>query len=322
MNIAILRRPRTQALLDGTKRLSGPSARWLPVSEPLGWALPPSEKHRDLASGEVDGGEMSISSFVQAKSRGAPLVALPIFLKRGLVQRSVFCSKESPLSSPEQLVGKRVGLVSYTSSMAVWMRGAFKDGYGLASSSVQWFALSGSFPKTQSLTIPDDFSEEKIPAWEELDGYPHQLDRRETFLLSLLDRGALDAVVSFQARIDCQRIRPLLHENRVWFHPLNSNIYPVNHLFVVKTDVVQEFPAIAESLLSAFREARGLWTNYQPRGAREAFEREMAKLGYDPFNYRLGEVEKKTLKTFVDYLEREKLISRKHALDELFYRGI
>jgi 4,5-dihydroxyphthalate decarboxylase len=321
MDIAILRRPRTQALLDGTIRLTGTSARWLPVSEPLGWALPPSEKHRDLASGEVDGGEMSISSFVQAKSRGAPLVALPIFLKRGLVQRSLFCSKVSPLSSPEQLVGKRVGLVSYTSSMAVWMRGVLMDCYELASSSVQWFTLSGSSPNGQSLTIPDEFSEEKIPAWEELDGYPHPLDRRETLLLSLLDRGALDAVVSFQARIDCQRIRPLLHENSLWSHPLNSQIYPVNHLFVVKTDFVQEFPAIAESLLSVFREARGLWTNYRPRGEHEAFEREMAKLRYDPFEYRLGEVEKTTLETFVGYLQREKLISRNLELDELFYRG-
>ena len=321
MNIAILRRPRTQALLDGTIRLTGLSARWLPASEPLGWALPPSEKHRDLASDEVDGGEMSISSFVQAKSRGVPLVALPIFLKRGLVQRSLFCSNVSPLSSPEQLVGKRVGLVSYTSSMAVWMRGVLKDCYGLASSSVQWFILSGSSPNAQSLIIPEEFSEEKIPAWEELDGYLHQLDRRETFLLSLLDRGALDAVVSFQARIDCQRIRWLLHENSLWSHPLNSKIYPVNHLFVVKTDVVQEFPAIAESLLSAFREARGLWMNYQPRGEREAFEREMAKLGYDPFEYRLGEVEKKTLETFAGYLQREKLISGKLELDEFFYRG-
>lgn len=319
MNFAILRRPRTQALLDGTVRCEGLSARWLPVSDPLGWALPPREKHRDLASGDVDGGEMSISSFVQAKSRGAPLVALPIFLKRGLVQRSLFCPVDSTLTSPAQLVGKRVGLVSYTSSMAVWMRGILLDGHGVASASVQWFTLSGSNNDSQSLNIPTEFSAERIQAWEELDGYPHELDRRESFLLSLLDRGALDAVVSFQARIDCQRSRPLLDENSLWSHPLNSQIYPINHLFVVHTDLLREFPTIAESLLSAFREARSLWKNYQPLGERMAFEREMAKLGYDPFAYRLGEVEKTTVETFVSYLQREKLISRKLELDELFY---
>ena len=47
----------------------------------------------------------------------------------------------------------------------------------------------------------------------------------------------------------------------------------------------------------------------------------MAKLGYDPFEYRLGEVEKKTLETFAGYMQREKLISRKLELDEFFYRG-
>jgi 4,5-dihydroxyphthalate decarboxylase len=319
MNFAILRRPRTQALLDGTIRAAGFSARWLPASDPLGWALAPGEKHRDLTSGEVDGGEMSISSFVQAKSRGALFVALPIFLKRGLVQRSLFCPVGSPLRSPEQLVGKRVGLVSYTSSMAVWVRGVLSNGFGVPASKVHWFSLSGPSHDTESLHIPDEFSEERIQAWEELDGYPHALDRREAFLLSLLDRGALDAVVSFQARIDCERTRPLLHEDSLWSHPLNSQLYPINHLFVVKTDVVRESPIIAESLLSAFREARGLWTNYQPQDERTAFEKEIAKLGYDPFAYGLSGVDKTTLERFVSYLQREKLISHKLGLDELLY---
>ena len=321
VNLAILRRPRTQALLDGTIKLAGFSARWIPASDPLGWALPPSEQHRDLASGAVDGGEMSISSFVQAKSRGAPLVALPVFLKRGLAQRSVFCPVDSALSSPGQLVGRRVGLVGYTSSMAVWARGVLRDGYGVASSSVEWFTLSGSSPNAQSLSIPDEFSGKGIQAWEELDGYPHELDRRETFLLSLLDRGSLDAVVSFQARIDCERIRPLLHEDNLWSHPLNSQIYPINHLLVVKADIVHDLSTIAESLLSAFRAARKLWTAYQPEEERKVCEREIAKLGYDPFAYRLGDVEKKTLETFVGYLESETLINRWLEVDELIYGG-
>lgn len=319
MNFAILRRPRTQAILDGTIRPAGLPARWLPVSDPLGWALSPHEKHRDLASGNVDGGEMSISSFVQAKSRGAPLLALPIFLKRGLAQRSLFCPVGSPLTSPEQLIGKKIGLVSYTSSMAVWTRGILRDGYGVDSAKVQWFTLTGSSNDSHSLNIPDNFSAENIWAWEELDGYPHPLDRRESFLLSLLDRGTLDVVVSFQARIDGAHSRPLLDENSLWSHQRNSRIYPINHLFVVHTDLIREFPAIAESLLSAFMEARRHWTNFHPPCEREVFESEMANLGYDPFAYRLSEVEKTTLEAFVGYLEREKLISRKLGSDELIH---
>lgn len=319
MNFAILRRPRTQALLDGDVTLPELSARWLAMSDPLGWSLPPHEHHRDLASGDLDGGEMSISSFVQAKSRGAPLVALPIFLKRGLIQRSLFCSLDSALSSPAELVGKKVGLVSHHSSMAVWMRGILNDGYGLPSSNVQWFSLSGSTHDCRSLSIPGDFAAPRIKAWEELDGYPHDLDRRETFLLSMLDHGTLDAVVSFQAQIDWPRSRPLLNENSLWSQRFNSPLYPINHLFVVKIAVVNEFPTIAESLMSAFRAARSLWTNYQPRSERQAIERETAKLGFDPFACRLGAIEKTTLETFVGYLHRENFTSRRLGLDELFH---
>jgi len=297
----------------------GLATRWLATSEPLGWELPPSEKHRDLAAGELDGGEMSISSFLQAKSRGAPLVALPIFLKRGLVQRSLFCSAGSPLSSPEQLLGKRVGLVSYTSSMAVWIRGVLGEGYEVPSSRVHWFTLTASSHDVPLLSIPERFSAETTRAWEELDGYPHELDRRETFLLTLLDRQELDVVVSFQARIDCKSRRPLIREENLWSHPLSSQIYPINHLFVVKAEAVRAYPTVADSLLSAFREARQAWTAHLHPDDRQICDREWEKLGYDPFAYDLGEVEKKTLERFIAYLRGENLIARKLELDELFH---
>ncbi len=322
MNFAILRRPRTQALFDGTIKPAGLSTHWTPSSDPLGWGLPPHEKHRDLAGSDLDGGEMSISSFVQAKSHGAPLTALPIFLKRGLVQRSLYCLTGSTLTAAQQLVGKRIGVVHYTSSMAVWMRGILSDDYGVESSTALWFSLTGPSHHTQSLSVPDEFVAQKIPAWEELDGYAHDLDRRETFLLSLLDQGTLDAVVAFQARIDCERIRPLLHENSLGSNRLNSQIYPINHLFVVKTEIVNRFPHVVDSLLSAFRESRSLWTSYLSRSERQAFESEMAQLGYDPFAYRLDDVEKITLDVFVGHLQRENLLSRQLGLDELFYAGM
>lgn len=243
---------------------------------------------------------------------------MPIFLKRGLAQRSLFCLAGARLTSPGQLIGKRVGLVSSTSSMAVWMRGILNDAYGLDTSSVKWLTVTGSTDSAQTLQILDEFSAERIQAWEELDGYPHALDRREAFLLALLERGALDAVVSFQAKIDDPRIRPVLHEDELWAHPLSRQIYPINHLFVVKTDVVEKFPAVAESLLSVFREARRLWTNYLPPAQRRAFDGETTKLGYDPFAYGLGEVEKKTLQTLCVYLKKEKLISDELPLNEIF----
>ena len=323
MNFALLSRPRTQAILEGRLKLDGLPIHWHPVSDPLRW-VPPSEKRpHGFLSGEFDGGEMSISSFIQAKSQGAPLLALPIFLKRGLVQRSLYCSVDSPLGSPEQLRGKRVGLVGYTSSMAVWIKGVLAEEYQLARSSPNWFTLTPSSQRTQVTTnlleIPKDFLGEESEAWEELDGYPHNLDRRECFLVSLLERKELDAVVSFHPRIASNKIRPLLAtEDKLWSHYQKTGVYPINHLFVMREDIMTEFPKIAQVVMSAFKEARKLWVDYLPNEKTQAMGKEMERLGWDPFAYDLGELEKRALKTFIVYLLEEKLISQKPPLDNLF----
>ncbi|MBI4489371.1 MAG: hypothetical protein HY694_09825 [Deltaproteobacteria bacterium] len=270
---------------------------------------------------------MSISSFIQAKAQGAPLLALPVFLKRGLVQRTLFCSFDSPLISPEQLRGKRVGLVGTTSSMAVWMRGVLDDEYQLSRSSPIWFTLTSLSQRTQLeakvIEIPEEFVGEEIKAWEELDGYSHSLDRREIFLISLLERGELDAVISFQTSIASDHIRPLLPtEDKFWSHYQKKRVYPINHLFVMQEDLFSEFPDIGEVLLLAFKEVRKLWVDYLPQENREAMEKEVERLGWDPFAYHLGEVEKRTLDTFIDYLLKEKMISQKLPLDKLFHKDL
>jgi len=269
---------------------------------------------------------MSISSFMQAKSRGAPLLALPIFLKRGLAQRSLLCSLESAFDSPQQLRGKRVGLVNYTSSMPTWMRGVLDEEYQLSRSSPMWISLSPSSLETHNemtvIQVPKEFVGEEMEAWEELDGYSHKLDRREYFLLSLLEKGEVDAVISYQVRIGSKQFRPLLQtEDGFWSHYRRRGVYPINHIFVVHEELVSKTPNIGQVLLSTLREARKLWVEYLPNEKRGAMEYEMDRLGWDPFAYHLGEVEKRTLETFMDYLLKDGFISRKMSLEELFQAG-
>ena len=323
MKFAVLRRPRTQAILDGRLKLKSFLVDWHPISEPLNWLPPFKERRHGILSGQFDAGEMSISSFMQAKAQGAPLLALPIFLKRGLVQRCLFCSVDSALTSPAQLVGKRVGLVGYSSSMAVWMRGILSQVYGFSRSAPLWVTLTAPSQKaqvaTQLLEIPEKFSDEQMQAWEELDGYPHNLDRRERFLVSLLEKEELNAVVSFHPKIASPRIRPLLGgEDELWCHYQSNGVYPINHLFVIREELCGGFPNIIDELVTFFKKSRECWVDYLPAEKRATMEREVAKLSWDPFAYRLGDTERQTLETFIGYLVEENLISQKLSVDQLF----
>jgi 4,5-dihydroxyphthalate decarboxylase len=319
MNFALLCRPRTQAILDGRLKADGLPIHWNSIGNPLTWIPPSPENDRGMLSGGFVGGEMSLSSFIQAKSHGARLLALPIFLKRGLAQRSLFCSAGSPLASPRELIGKRVGLVGYMSSMAIWMRGVLSDDYELPRSGPLWYAIVPS-SQTKLLRVPEEYAARDFEAWEELDGYSHALERRECFLISLLEQGELDAVVSFQTGIAAKKIRPLLPDSEhLWFHYRKRAVYPINHIFVMHEEFLKEFPRAEELLLSIFREARKLWVNYLSVDKKAAIEREIKTLGWDPFAYHLGTVEKSTLGIFIDYLLDEKIISRRLPLDTIFF---
>ena len=150
-----------------------------------------------------------------------------------------------------------------------------------------------------------EFVEEEIEVWEELDGYAHKLERRELFLVSLLEKGQLDAVVSYKTRIAADKIRPLLPaEDLFWSHYQKKGVYPINHIFVLQEEIFRRIPNIGEVLLSTFKESRKLWLDYLPNDKRGAMEAEMDKLNWDPFAYHLGEVEKNSLETFIDYLTK------------------
>ncbi len=135
-----------------------------------------------------------------------------------------------------------------------------------------------------------------------------------------MEKGELDAVVSYKTRIAADKIRPLLPaEDLFWSHYQKNGVYPINHIFLLQEEIFREIPNIGEVLLSTFTESRQLWLDYLRDNQRGAMEAEMDRLSWDPFAYHLGEVEKNSLETFIDYLYKEQKISRKISLDKLFH---
>ncbi len=61
---------------------------------------------RMLRFGDFDVSEMSISSLLIAKERGADLVAIPAFPSRRFMHIELVCHRDSGIEGPEDLTGK------------------------------------------------------------------------------------------------------------------------------------------------------------------------------------------------------------------------
>src|SRR4029434_1638088 len=76
-------------LFDGSVRPSGVE---LHLESRFGAGLDNvGARHRMIVAGKLDGGELSISSFIFARLRGVPLRALPVFLSRRFRLRCMYC---------------------------------------------------------------------------------------------------------------------------------------------------------------------------------------------------------------------------------------
>ena len=90
---------------------------------------------RDL---EFDVCEMAPTTYLIARARGAPYIALPIFVMRRFHHGGFVVRPDAGIAVPKHLEGKRVGVRAYSVTTGVWTRGIFVNEYGLDSSKVTW----------------------------------------------------------------------------------------------------------------------------------------------------------------------------------------
>src|SRR5262249_42052042 len=98
---------------------------------------------------------------------------------------------------------------------------------------------------------------------------------------------------------------------------LERGLWPVNHLVVVKDELLAGRPGLAAALVEAFERAKELYLaggDVQPLHARV---REL--LGGDPLPYGL-EANRAVVEQLVDHAFEQKILSRRPSVDELFAR--
>jgi 4,5-dihydroxyphthalate decarboxylase len=268
---------------------------------------------------EFDAAEMSLSSYLISLEADAPFVAIPAFLSRSFRHNGIYVPADSAVTEPGGLAGGLVGVAEYQLTANVWIRGILAERHGLAVGAVRYRTGGQHTPgRVAKLAhaAPAGVEIEPIPAGATLAG--------------MLADGQLDALYTPRVPHGFAegRVRRLFPDARAdeerYF--AETGIFPVMHVVVLRRDVYERRPWLAQSLYKAFEQARrdaagrlaetAAGASLLPWGYAEA-ERTRRLMGPDFWSYGL-EGNRGTLETFVRYSGEQGLIKRRPSVEELF----
>jgi len=306
---------RTRALEEGTIGPDGIELTYLrlPVEETFFRMM----RHR-----EFEVAEMSLSSYVMSLSADpAPFVALPVYTSRMFRHGAVYCHAGAGISGPEDLRGKVVGTPEYQLTAGVWVRGILADRHGVPVDSVRYVTGGQETPgriEKAAVNLGGKADVSAIPSGQTLS--------------ALLAAGEIDAL--YTPRIPSPFVAGDPRVRRVFPDTVAAErdyysatgIFPIMHVVVVRRDVYDRYPWVAQSLYKALllakREAFANlydssalrfmlpWLNQDLEGAK-------ALMGADYWSYGL-EANAEVLATFLRYHHEQGLSARLWEPVELF----
>ncbi|MHC9293381.1 ABC transporter substrate-binding protein [Mycobacterium sp. LTG2003] len=254
---------------------------------------------------EFDVSEMALTTYLTAREHGVAFTALPIFLVRGFHHGAIRYNKRSSIREPKDLEGRRVGVNrGYTVTTGVWARGILASQYGVDLDRITW-VLSG-----------DEHVESYVPPSNVEPAPPG------SHLRDMLIRGELDAVIGVD--VDHPDVASLIADpDEAAAEALRDNgFYPINHLVVVKNEVLQRYPAVASALVGAFTEAKQRYVTRLRKGeitsdTDRMYARVLETTGTDPLPYGL-EANRAALDQLVDFALAQRILTKPVDIDEVF----
>lgn len=261
-----------------------------------------------------DVSELSLSSYLMAKSKGLPLTGIPVFPRRLFTHSQLYVNSRSKIASPQELTGRRIGLWGgYAQSLAVWVKGDFRDEWGVSLNHATW--VTSDERTGAEFKAPSDV----------------QLEHTSANLEELLLAGEIQALVSSmipQAVIKrSSGIRSLFRDpyNEELSYFRKTGFYPIMHLIVAKAEVVREHPWVAKRLFIAFEQSKQLAYRYYHEdpvwslipGAGMRLQEQRDVMGDDVWPHGIAR-NRKYLERFMQYQVEQGLIDQVLPIDELF----
>jgi 4,5-dihydroxyphthalate decarboxylase len=270
---------------------------------------------RMVRSLDFDVTEMAFTTYLCARSFGKPFTALPVFLTRGLHHGAIVRSAVADPIEPRALEGQRAGVNrGYTVTTGVWARGILADQYGVDLNRVTWVP-SGD----------EHVAEYRPPANVQPAGPDQDVPGQ-------VAAGELAAGVGFAGNALTDSgpgVVPLLPDaEQAGYDALRDRgLYPINHLLVVKDELLAADPDLAPALFTAYAAAKNQYVARlragaisDPDPADTMLARVMEITGADPLPYGIAP-NQAMIDQLVRHAVSQQIIGQPVTAEELFAPG-
>jgi 4,5-dihydroxyphthalate decarboxylase len=257
---------------------------------------------------EFDISEMAITTYICARAHGKRMTAIPVFLVRAFHHGAILINTKAGIRTPKDLEGRRVGVNrGYTVTTGVWARGILHEEYGVDLKKITW-VLSG-----------DEHVAEYVPP-----AHVVPIERGKK-MAEMLASGELAAAIGVE--IDHPDVKPLIpNALEAGLAALKSRgHYPINHLVVIKDDLIAAHPGLAADAFHGFAESKRLYLEELKAGRIEKptevdkVHLRVAEIIGDPLPYGVA-ANRKTIETLIGHALTQAIITKPVTFEDLFAR--
>lgn len=313
LTIALSHYDRHIPLFDGSVTVEGADVQVLEVGQSSPLKHGQDRHERMLQDGEFDICELSLSSYLIAKSRGMPFTAIPVFPRRLFSLSQMWVNANAGIDAPKDLVGKKVGLSTFQTTLSVLAKGDLQAEYGVPWRKIAWYISK----------------DEAVPL-KPIEGVNMQLVKPGQKMGAMLEQGQIDALMVPHPPEEALRgggaIRRLFVDAKAeeikYFR--KNGYYPIMHVLAFKDDVLKNNPALATSVVKAFDEAKKVCREYydDPNWSRfvwgrHLFEEERKAFGDDPWPHGVKQ-NRANLERFIGYSLDQGLMEKSLDVEDLF----
>lgn len=313
LSMALSHYDRHIPFFDGSVTAEGVDLQVLEVGQSHPLKHGQDRHERMLQKGEFDICELSLSSYLIAKSRGMPFTAIPVFPRRLFSLSQMWVNVNAGIQSPQDLIGKKVGLSTFQTTLSVLAKGDLQTEYNVPWRQIDWYISK----------------EETVPL-KPIEGVKMELLKPGQKIGAMLERGEIDALMvphpPQEALQGGDRIRRLFADPKAeetkYFR--KNGYYPIMHVVAFKDAVLAKNPWLVSSITKAFDKAKAACMEYydDPNWSRfvwgrHLFEEERKAFGADPWPHGIMK-NRANLERFVGYSLDQGLMEKKLSVEEMF----